>query len=91
MYEYSKKFPAKLLLFGEYTVTHGGRGLAIPFFDMFGHWQKSVEKGPNDKRDGLIKLHNFIARDPFLLEFLDNDHFFDLIKEGYLFESNRYQ
>lgn len=39
-----KSYPAKILLFGEYTVITGGSALAIPFWKYSGHWQKN-EKG----------------------------------------------
>ena len=34
----NKSYPAKLLLFGEYTVLHGGSALAIPYSDYSGQW-----------------------------------------------------
>lgn len=34
-----KKYPAKLLLFGEYTVLSGGKALAIPLSRFFGSWK----------------------------------------------------
>lgn len=37
---YDKAYPAKILLFGEYTVTKGSPALAIPFFNASGCWTK---------------------------------------------------
>ena len=36
-------FPAKLLLFGEYTIINGGSALAIPYDKYQGQWAKGVE------------------------------------------------
>lgn len=34
----SKKYPGKLLLFGEYTVMYGGNALAMPSSEFYGNW-----------------------------------------------------
>jgi len=39
-----KKYFAKLLLFGEYTVIGGGQALAIPFDKYHGYWSKTTKK-----------------------------------------------
>lgn len=36
-------FPAKLLLFGEYTIINGGSALAIPYSKYSGKWQSAKE------------------------------------------------
>lgn len=41
-----KSFPAKILLFGEYTIINGGSALAIPFWKYSGQWQHT-ERGRN--------------------------------------------
>lgn len=33
-----RRYHAKLLLFGEYTITEGSNALAIPYRALFGHW-----------------------------------------------------
>ncbi len=38
-----RKFPAKILLFGEYTIIGGGSALAIPFDQYQGQWQPASE------------------------------------------------
>ena len=40
---YHRKFPAKLLLFGEYTVINGGSALAIPYNRYEGQWVEAEE------------------------------------------------
>lgn len=41
----SRTYPAKLLLFGEYTVLHGSQALAVPFHKWSGVWRQS-DKAP---------------------------------------------
>ena len=38
-------FPAKLLLFGEYTVLNGSQALSVPFRKWTGKWNKHEESG----------------------------------------------
>ena len=40
----SKMYPAKLLLFGEYSVIKGGEALAIPFKRFYGFWLQQTDK-----------------------------------------------
>src|SRR5687768_11324276 len=40
-----EKFPAKLLLFGEYTVLNGSQALSVPFNKWTGKWNKHEESG----------------------------------------------
>ena len=37
----SQIFPGKILLFGEYSVIHGGNGVAIPFPAVYAQWKNS--------------------------------------------------
>lgn len=46
----SKIFPAKLLLFGEYTVLHGSQALSVPFRKYTGKWIKE----PDNSQMSLI-------------------------------------
>ena len=41
-----KKYPAKVLLFGEYTVLFGGSALAIPYPAYCGQWKYDTEQSP---------------------------------------------
>ncbi len=41
-----KKYPAKLLLFGEYTVLLGGQALAMPEWHFHGSWQLGAGPSP---------------------------------------------
>ena len=44
-----KKYPAKLLLIGEYTVTKGGEALAIPFGMKGGYWKHENSITPSNQ------------------------------------------
>ncbi|MGE3610189.1 MAG: mevalonate kinase [Bacteriovoracaceae bacterium] len=44
-----KTFPAKVLLFGEYTILNGSRALALPYSAFFGRW--SFDNTPSEARD----------------------------------------
>ncbi len=50
-----KRFPAKLLLFGEYTVISGGAALAIPYPQYAGQWEKRTEKSDLGAFWGYLK------------------------------------
>ncbi len=41
-----RTFPAKVLLFGEYTVIRGGQALALPYASYGGRWSRRVAAGP---------------------------------------------
>jgi len=44
----ARTYPAKLLLFGEYTVLHGSQALAVPLTRYGGRWERSADPvGPD--------------------------------------------
>jgi mevalonate kinase len=49
----SEIFPAKLLLFGEYTVLLGGSALAIPEFSYYGKWE--IEDSPSNRYEKIFR------------------------------------
>lgn len=63
-----KKYNAKVLLFGEYTIIDGGSALSVPFSEFSGHWcelegrslipffnhLKSIKKSNQEKLDSAI-------------------------------------
>jgi len=77
----NKNYPAKLLLFGEYTVLVGSRALAIPVPRWYGEWKQGEIVD-----SGLEKLASYIEksslRDDMRMEAFQND-----IKSGLRFES----
>lgn len=54
-----RKFPAKVLLFGEYTILNGSKALALPFHQVSGAW--SFEKNESEtsaaSRKSLREFH----------------------------------
>ena len=64
----NKRYPGKLLLFGEYTVIHGGSSLAIPFHNVYAFWDFS--KGQVDSN--LLRFFYFIKA--------NFPHEFDLVR-----------
>ncbi len=78
----NRKYPAKLLLFGEYTVLVGSRALAIPVPHWSGEW-KSGEKVDA----GLTALADYIKKSSFH-DHIDLDTFRNDIADGLRFESS---
>lgn len=79
----SRSFPAKLLLFGEYTVLSGSQALAVPLHCWRGSW---VQYGTNDLPSSLVffdwlKKENVISADIA-------DRMIDDVKHGWLYQSN---
>ena len=44
-----KHYPAKLLLFGEYSIINNSLALAIPYQKFYGKWAKSKDSDTNEK------------------------------------------
>ena len=64
----SRQYPAKLILFGEYSSLLGSATLGIPIHKYFGEWR--VEKSSRSKLDQ--DFATFLSRESF--EFLKKDH-----------------
>ncbi len=54
-----KKYPAKILLFGEYTVIDGSAAIAIPYDKYEGSWEFGTF---TDHKTGLQKLKNHLSQ-----------------------------
>jgi len=50
-----KRYPAKVLLFGEYTVLLGGKSLAMPFPKFNGHWTSAQSSG-----NAFLRFANYL-------------------------------
>ena len=82
----TKIYPAKLLLFGEYSVIKGGEALAIPFKQFHGRW---IESEIQDST--LVALLAYLKRleqTNELLAKLDLNAFEKALLEGLQFQSN---
>ncbi len=80
----TKYYPAKLLLFGEYTVLHGGQALAMPFDRYVGYWRflKEGEQAQNSLQPFFQYLQTVFSKDS-----LDFNAFAGDISEGLIFDS----
>lgn len=81
-----KKYHAKVLLFGEYTVTMGFPALAIPFEDFFGQWD--FESSNAQDQVGLVKLFDHISSETNLCQIYDLNKFEKDIENSLIFNSN---
>ena len=75
-------YPAKLLLFGEYTVLAGSRALAVPLRRWSGHWERgdSVDHTLLELKDHILTTH--------LAEAFDADSFEEDITRSLRFVSS---
>lgn len=80
-----KSFPAKVLLFGEYTILSGSSALAIPFQKFSGSW--SFELSESSERENSRKhLLNFLNHHD--CQDLDVEKFRAELDRGLWFQSN---
>lgn len=82
----NRKYPAKILLFGEYTVLEGGSAFAIPTSRFDGYWSFNNENG-FDLAPFLDYL-KALQKEGRLEWSLDIAKFEDAIKNGLSFQSN---
>jgi mevalonate kinase len=76
-------FPAKLLLFGEYTVLLESQALAVPFPKFGGHWSAG-----NSMDQRLVTFADYIRADSQLCELIDTTTFRKEVQEGWQFQSD---
>jgi mevalonate kinase len=83
-----QNFSSKLLLFGEYSIIKGSKGLAIPFNKFSGKLVKA--KNADDIKESLKldDLFNFVKGSGILSRVLDMKSFEADIKDGLFFDSN---
>lgn len=56
-----RTYPAKLLLFGEYTVLNGSQALAVPLHAWFGQWVRNV--GQTDDDPAIIDYAEWLVKE----------------------------
>jgi len=84
---FSKKYNAKILLFGEYTVLHGSKALAIPFDKYFGQW--AVDKNHKSRIEiDKLKSYLYLMYGKGEFQYLDFDELEYQITKGLAFDSN---
>ncbi len=83
---FEKRYPAKLLLFGEYAVIHGAKALAIPYNRFYGQW--SISETPNQSNITLEKFGKFLAAQESICKFIDVNRLIADVQEGLYFNSS---
>ena len=79
------RFPAKVLLLGEYTILNGSRALALPYPELTGHW--SFEDNASEERKISRKsLHGFLTHNS--RDVIDHKQFEADFEKGLWFESS---
>lgn len=83
----NKKYSSKVLLFGEYTILHGSKALAMPFEKYAGSW--TYEKGHSSQIE-IHKLKNYLLKiyREGKLEGFDFDELEYQLSKHLAFESN---
>lgn len=79
----AKKYPAKLLLVGEYTVLSGGTALGLPYPGFSASWSR--QDSPDARLSAFL---NYLLRDHSLAALLDLDRFDVDLNAGLYLESN---
>ena len=82
--EISNKFNSKVLLFGEYGIIKGSKGLAIPFKPFGGE----LVFGNSSKKKSLVDFFTYLKRSPILKKELDLVRLESDINAGLDFTSN---
>ncbi len=86
-----KKYPAKILLFGEHTVIKGSDALAIPFHKFYGKWMYSERTESNAMRQmDLPGLVDYLAEKKGSIPGFhpDIEKFKEDLSRGMFFQSN---
>ncbi len=83
-----KSFPAKVMLFGEYTVLHGSEAIALPTSgrQLSGHWEVGHETSPGSHM--LQQWIQYLRETPRKFTAFNFDAFEEDLSEGLLFSSS---
>ncbi len=80
----NETFPAKILLFGEYTLLTGSKAICVPYWKLNGKW--SLDKGNYPRREQSQEhLKKFLAE--ATLSGLDEEKFKSEVADGLWFDS----
>lgn len=80
-----KRFPAKVLLLGEYTILNGSRALALPYPELTGAWSFE-DNGFEDRKSSRKSLHAFLSHASG--ELIDRKEMEGDFEKGLWFESS---
>lgn len=84
----SRRFPAKILLFGEYAIIRGARALAVPFHDFEGRWEYKGPAWISPELSGLADYLEGLEQKGSLPAPLDLGRFRSDIGRGLVFDSS---
>lgn len=89
-----RRYPAKLLLFGEYGLMFGAKALTIPFSRFSGYFSKNTNVLSNKEKESALELKKFVSwyldkniADKMVFP-LDVKAFSDSLNDGLFFESS---
>ena len=85
-YEY--RFCSKILLFGEYTIIKGSRGIALPLSQYFGEFKQDKNEVKKKSTLDLGDFCDYLKGSNLLSNNLDLVSFSKDIKDGHYFASN---
>ena len=86
-----KRYNAKILLFGEYTIINGGQALAIPITQFGGEWAFVQNSQPNDFQSDLEKFADYLDelnKNDDLIADIEVEKFKYELQKGLFFKSN---
>lgn len=88
--ESGMRFPAKILLFGEYNLVMGQRGFLIPFFPFSGFFtfENQNHNLATTSNKALFNFASFLTANHSLYSFLDVDRFLNEVAQGIWFNSS---
>jgi mevalonate kinase len=88
--ESGMRFPAKILLFGEYNLVMGQRGFLIPFFPFSGFFtfENQNHNLATTSNKALFDFASFLTANHSLYSFLDVDRFLNEVAQGIWFNSS---
>ena len=79
------KFPAKVLLLGEYTILSGSKALALPYWELSGQWNFD-KKDTEDYELSRSSLKSFLTHNS--VQYIDSKRLGDDIERGLWFDSS---
>jgi len=80
----NRSYPAKLLLFGEYTILNQGVGLSVPMEQYCGEWK--FEKSKTDSNEVLRSMSNYLIE--LNIPGFNKQEWLDDVEQGLFFHSN---
>lgn len=82
-----KKYPSKILLFGEYAILKGGEALAVPYPKYTAQWIENAT-GDSDFKPYLIRYADYLFTEKYFHEIIDVAAFKNAIASGLDIQSN---